>query len=166
MFGRASLCTLTTSFLLVATGGLGSEYELVKVIAERKRVMFDMQGAYWPLLAVKNGKSTDLAAAAEAARSIQAALDRFSPLLVPGTAKGQVPGSRATPEVWSEPADFAAASNALKAAAAALSDAASTGDVELFTARFDTFASACTGCHEFKPSGGGRFRAPFRTSSQ
>jgi cytochrome c556 len=160
MLRRASLCAVTALFALIATGTLSAQYDLVKVVTDRKGVMLDIQSAYWPLLEVKNGKSTDLAAAAAASQSIEDALGRFSALLLPGTAKGELPGSRANPEVWTEPADFAAASNALQAAAAALSDAASSGDIELFKARFDTFASACVGCHELKPSGGGRFRAP------
>jgi len=162
MFRRASLCAATAFFALVATGNdLGAQYELVKVVTARKRVMSDMQSAYWPLLKVKNGESADLVAAAAASQSIEDAIGRFSALLVPGTAKGEVPGSRATPEVWSEPEEFAAAFDALRASAAALSDAASSGDIELFKARFDTFANACIGCHDFKPSSGGRFRAPF-----
>jgi cytochrome c556 len=159
MFRRVSLCAVTAFFALTATGNLSAQYELVKVVTDRQGVMLKIQSAYWPLLEVKNGKSTDLAAAAAASQSIDDALGRFSTLMLPGTAKGQVPGSRANPEVWTEPADFATALNALQAAAAALSDAASSSDIELFKARFDAFASACVGCHEFKPSGGGKYRA-------
>jgi cytochrome c556 len=126
------------------TGNLSAQYELVQVIVDRKAIMHDMQSAHWPLLEIKNGESTDLATAARASQSIADALRPFSALLLPGTAEGEVPGSRATPEFWSEPAEFASATNALEAAAVALSDAASSGDVELFKARFDTFASACT----------------------
>jgi cytochrome c556 len=132
----------------------------VKIVTDRQVVMFDLQSAYWPLLAVKNGESTDLAAAAAASQSIEEGVGRFSALLVPGTAIGEVPGSRANSEVWTESAEFASALNALQASAAALSDAASSGDIELFKVQFDMFADACIGCHEFKPSGGGRFRAP------
>jgi cytochrome c556 len=160
MLRRASLCAVAAFFSLIAAGNLAAQYDLVKIVTDRQAVMFDIQSAYWPLLKVKNGESTDLAAAAAASQSIEDAINRFAPLLVPGTAKGEVPGSRATPEVWTEPADFAAALNALQVTAAALSDAASLGDIELFKARFDAFASACVSCHEFKPSGGGRFRAP------
>lgn len=161
MFRRALLCAVTAIFALIAAGSLWAQYDLVKVVTDRKRVMYDIQSAYWPLLAVKNGESADLAAAAVASRSIEDALGRFAVLLLPGTAKGEVPGSRATPDIWTEPADFAATLNAFQTAAAGLSDAASSGDIALFKARFDAFAGACLGCHELKPSGGGRFRAPF-----
>ena len=159
MFRKASLGAVFALLILAAAGNLRAQDDLVKVITDRHGVMNDMQGAYWPLLAVKKGESTDLAAAAVASQSIQDALGRFSALLLPGTAKGEVPGSRANPEVWSEPSEFTAALNALQAAAAALSEAAGSGDIELFKARFDAFASACVGCHELKPSSGGRFRA-------
>jgi len=162
MFRRTSLCAATAFFALIAMGDhLGAQYELVKIVADRQAAMFEMQNAYWPLLKVEKGESTDLVAAAAASQAINDAMDRFSELLVPGTAKGEVPGSRATPEVWTEPAEFAAAMNELQASTAALTDAASSGDVELFKERFDALATACVGCHAFKPSGGGRFRAPF-----
>lgn len=161
MFRRASLCAVTACFALIATGTLSAENELLKAFKERRVIMFNMQSAYWPLLKVKRGESTDLAAAAVAAQFIEDALDRFSALLLPGTAKGgEVLRSRAKPEIWTEPAEFAAALDTLQAAAAALSDAATSGDIDLFKTRFDTFAGACVGCHDLKPSGGGRFRAP------
>jgi cytochrome c556 len=138
-----------------------SEYELVQLVHQRQSIMFEMQDAYWPLFKVKNAKSTDLKTAEEASKAIVGALGRFSELLLPGTANGEVPGSRAKPEVWSKPAEFAAALNTLRAAAEALSDAASSGDVVSFKTQFDAFASACVGCHGFKPSDGGRFRAPY-----
>jgi cytochrome c556 len=160
MFRRASLCAVVALLALVQPENLSAQSELVKVIIDRQGFMFDIQSEYWPLLAVKNGKSTDLTAAEAASQTIDDALGRFSALLLPGTAVGEVPGSRANPEVWTEPADFAAALTTLQGAAAALTDAASSGDIELFKARFDAFATACVGCHDFKPSGGGRFRAP------
>jgi cytochrome c556 len=159
MFHRASLFAVTAGFALVATDILNAQYELVQLVTDRREIMFEMQSAYWPLLEVMNDKSTDLAAAAAASQSIASALDRFSALLLPGTAKGEVPGTRATAEVWTEPDEFAAASNALKSAAAALTEAASSADIELFKSRFGAFESACVGCHDFKPSGGGKFRA-------
>lgn len=159
IFRSVSLGAVFGFVTLVAAGNLLAQDDLTKVVVDRHGVMRDIQNAYWPVLAVMNGESTDLAAAAAASQSIQDALGRFSALLLPGTAKGEVPGSRANPEVWSEPAEFAAALNALQAATAALSEAAASGDIDLFKARFDSFASACVGCHALKPSGGGRFRA-------
>lgn len=160
MFRRASLGAVTAFIALFAAGNPSAQYELVKIVEDRQGVMFKIQQSYWPLLDVKNGKSRDLAAAAAASQSIVHWLEEFSALLLPGTAKGEVAGSRATPEVWMQPAEFVEASNALKSAVALLSDAAASGDIELFRSQFESFASACVGCHELKPSGGGRFRAP------
>jgi len=161
MVRRASFCAVILSFALGAAGDLAAQYELVQLVTERRKIMHDMQTAYWPLLKVKKGESTDLDAAAAAAHTIDDAIGRFAALMVPGTAQGEVPGSRATPEVWTEPEAFAAASNSLHLTAAALSEAASSGDIGLFNVRFDAFASACISCHDFRPSGGGRFRAPY-----
>ena len=145
---------------LFAASGSSSEYELVQLVTQRRAHMFHMQSAYWPLLAIKNGDNTDLAAGAKAARTISDAISKFVTLLPAGTAKGEVPSSRAKPEIWSQPAEFRAAADALNTAAINLVDAAKAGDVAAFKARFDAFAQACGGCHGLKPSSGGRFRYP------
>jgi cytochrome c556 len=140
--------------------GSASEYELLQTVAKRQEYMFDMQTAYLPLLAIKGGKSTDTVEAAAKADALIASLDGFLALLPEGTAKGQVPNSRAKMEIWTEREDFEAAAAALRDATTALSEAARSGDLEAAQARFEAVETACVGCHEFRPSLGGRFRWP------
>ncbi|HEX9769819.1 MAG TPA: cytochrome c [Kiloniellales bacterium] len=142
----------------MTAGTLSAQYELVKVVTDRQSLMFDMQAAYWVLLDVKNDNSTDLAAAADAAQTMNDTIDAFAELLLPGTAQGEVPGSRAKPEVWTEAAEFGLAAETFKAATAGLSDTAKSGDLDAFKVQFEVMAQACTGCHDFRPSRGGRFR--------
>ena len=159
MFRKSLLAIITAaSFVSIASGNLGAQYELVKVVTERQLLMYDMQAAYWPLLEVKNGKSTDLAKAGEASQTINDAIEKFVQLLPPGTAQGDVPGSRAKPEIWTEPDAFSAAVTNLKTAASNLTKAAREGNLDAFNLQFDAMAQACIGCHNFKPSKGGKFR--------
>lgn len=86
--------------------------------------MFDLQTNYWTLLAVRNGESDDFAGAAAAARHMAEVIGDFVPLMVPGTARGEAPGSRAKPEVWSDADTLAATAAAFRESAGALAEAA------------------------------------------
>ena len=71
MFRKSSIpIAIAAVVALFATSNLNAQYELVKVIEDRQSLMFDMQTSYWPLLAIKRGTSSDLAAAAVAAQSM------------------------------------------------------------------------------------------------
>lgn len=161
MFRKAFLpIAIAAIVALFAAEKSSAQYELVKVITDRQSFMFDMQTAYWVLLEVKTDKSTDLANAAQAAETINDAIDKFVQLLPPGTAQGDVPGSRAKPEIWTEPDEFSVAVNALKASTTSLLETARAGNIDAFKLQFDAMAQACTGCHDLWPSKGGKFRHP------
>lgn len=136
----------------------GTQYELVQIVAQRNALMKTMLAAYWPLLKIDNGESSDLAGGAASAKTIAEASGKIGALFPAGTAKGEVPQTRAKPDIWSQPEEFQSAIDTLRKAAASLQAAAEAGDTAAFKARFDAFTAACTGCHVFRPSGGGRFR--------
>jgi cytochrome c556 len=125
---------------------------------ERQALMVSMMRSYWPLVAIEKGESTDLAAAAAAAQTMNDGMVKSMSLFPAGTAKGEVPGSRAKPEIWTQSTEFRAAADELISATANLVDAANSGDVDTFKAQFRLVDQACSGCHEFKPSAGGKFR--------
>ena len=135
-----------------------TEYELTQVAAERRTLMFDIQDIYFVLFNLNRGKTDDFAAGAEAAGRVPEKIDAFASKLLPGTERGKAPGTRARPEIWTEPEAFAEAVAGLKAAAAVLGEAAASGDTETFKAHFDDLTDACAACHGFRPSSGGRFR--------
>jgi len=159
---KKRLLILTCGMCMVAfaAGHAATQYELVQFVAQRNALMKELLSAYWPLLKIKNGESSGLAEAGKATRTIMVAIGRIDALFPPGTAKGEVPQTRARPEIWSEHEDFQAAINSLKEATASLQAAAEASDMAAFKSRFDAFTAACTGCHSFKPSGGGKFRYP------
>ena len=143
----------------IAVSQTNSQYELVKLVSERKKLMFNMQSAYLSLLAIRQGRSADLASAADHARSINEKIGMFVELLAPETATGQIPNSRAKPEIWAEPKEFSVAVEALRTTSAVLLETANIGDLEAFAEQFDAFTEACLGCHDLKPSSAGRFRS-------
>lgn len=122
--------------------------------------MFSMLKAYWPMLAVKNDKSTDLRKAGEAATIIGDAMVRSMQLFPVGTGKGEVEGtwSRAKPAIWSQYKEFEAAAEELVSASRQIATTAVSGEIDEFKAQFGRMERACIGCHDFKPTSGGRFR--------
>lgn len=135
-----------------------TEYQLGQIVLARQSMMFDLQTAYWTLLALKNGESTDYGAAATAARLVEETMPSFVELMEPGTAQGEAPGSRAKPEVWSQAGTFAAAARDLQSKAAALAAASATESPETYAAAFEDVNQACTACHGLRPSSDGPFR--------
>jgi len=144
----------------VQTAGATAQSPLVKLVSDRQALMFDMQTAYWPLFELNNGRRTDLEVVRESAQQIAAALDQFQAMFPPGTARGETPGSRATPEIWSAPDKFDGAIAALRDSLVKLETVASGGNIDAFKAQFAEVTTACIACHDFRPSGGGKFRFP------
>lgn len=69
----------------------------------------------------------------------------FPSLFPPGTDKGE---TRALPAIWSDPAGFQKAADALKAAALKLADAAKAGDADAVTADTKELGDTCAACHK------------------
>ena len=155
------LC-LIFSGIFLATEELSAQSDIRDMVIERRDLMFSMLHSYWPLLDIKKGKSTDLVKAGAAAQMIRDTMVKLSKLFPAGTAMGEVEGtwSRAKPDIWKKPTEFEAAVNELISASTKLADISNSGDLEEFKAQFQVFEKACLGCHEFKPSGGGKFRFP------
>ena len=159
---KKPLAALASALLMLVfvAGHAGAQYELVQIVTQRNALMKTMLSAYWPLQKINNGENSDLSDGGKAARTIAEAADRIVSLFPAGTAKGEVPGTRARPEIWSKPEEFQAAVDLLKDTAGNLQAAAEAGDMAAFKTRFDAFMAACTGCHSFRPSGDGKFRFP------
>lgn len=145
---------------LLVAGNLAAQTDLTEAVERRQELMKTMGGTFRTTLPVFRGESTDLAAAGEAAQTGHDAIAEAITLFVEGTARGEVEGSRAKPEIWTEREDFEAAANALMDAFANLAAAADTGDIDQFKAAFQPLGRACGGCHEGPREEGGKFRFP------
>jgi cytochrome c556 len=157
---KSVLATVLVAASLIgqSASSQSTEYELGQIVVSRQQMMFDLQTAYWKLLEIKNGKSNDYEAAAEAALLMAETMSQFVLQMKPGTVRGEAPGSRAKPEVWTQFPAFTAAADAFHTKAAAVAVAAATGSLEDYVAAFDEFSEACTACHGLRPSSGGLFR--------
>lgn len=155
---RIAVCLSATILPTQPLTAQSTEYELAQIVSERKLLMADLQTAYWVLFDVQSGKSTDFEAAADAAEDMPALIDRFVSLLPPGSARGEAPGTRAKPDIWSQAETFQGLVQNFKDNAIAMSQVASAGNPDEFRAGFEAFTAACTGCHGLRPSSGGLFR--------
>ena len=122
--------------------------------------MKTMGKSFGPIIPVLKGESTDLEAATVAAREMHDAVVKAAEMFPAGTARGEVDGSRAKPEIWSQTEEFSSASQTLIEATAGLVSAGETGDIEAFRAAFQPMGPACGGCHLGKSAEGGKFRFP------
>ncbi len=145
---------------LFVTDGLNAQSDPAAVVMARQGLMKGMGRSFGPLVAVLKDESTDLTAAAVAEQTMNDNITAAVLLFPAGTARGEVPGTRARPDIWTERAEFEAAAAALMDASANLVEAANSGDVDTFKAAFPALSQACGGCHEGKRSAGGRFRFP------
>jgi cytochrome c556 len=87
------------------------------------------------------------AAMAQAAAANLKHLAAMAPatLWTDGSEQGAVEGSRAKPEIWSDPAGFAAKFKVLEDASAALMDVA---DLDALRAGMGGVGGSCKGCHQ------------------
>ena len=101
---RVILAACAMTFLLPEP--TRADDDLRATVMERRQVMRGMLQAYFPLLKISKGTKTDLAAAAGSAGDIANGMKAAFELFPAGTAKEEVPGSRAKPVVWSDAAGF------------------------------------------------------------
>lgn len=131
-----------------------------EAVEKRIQLMRTMGKSFGPIITVAKGQSTDLAAAAAAAKTMQESMQISSTLFLEGTAKGDVPGSRSRPEVWTNAEEFKTASEKLIKASGDVAAAAQSGDLDKFKSLIQPLGAACGGCHLGKGGEGGKFRFP------
>lgn len=145
---------------LMVTTDLFAQTDLEKVVQERQKLMKTMGRSFPPMVAVLKGESTDFVAAAAAAESMHDAMTKAIDMFPAGSANGEVAGSRAKPEVWTNAAEFKAASDDLIDTTAKLVEVAKSDDLNAFKEQFQLVGRACGGCHKGKGDAGGKFRVP------
>jgi cytochrome c556 len=139
---------------------ISAQADTSSIVKERKELMKSMGGAFGPIITFVKGQNNDLVGAAAAAQKMHDSMVKAFGLFQVGTAKGEAPESRAKPEVWSNAAEFKAASDALIEASAKLAEAGNSGDADAFKAQLQPVGKACGSCHKGKADDGGKFRFP------
>ena len=153
---------MLAAFLVAVAGNhdASAQDDLGAMVEQRQQLMKTMGKSFGPIIPVIKGESTDLEAATLAAREMHDAVVRAAEMFPAGTARGEVDGSRAKPEIWSQSEEFTNASNTLMEVTAGLVTAGESGDIEAFRAAFQPMGPACGGCHRGKADEGGKFRFP------
>lgn len=114
------------------------------VIKERQAAMKSNGAAMKAINGVleANGSATDVGA--EAAKIHEVAM-KVPDLFPAGSDQGD---TKAKPEIWQDPDDFAAKIKVLQDESAMLVTAAAGGDMAAVKAQYDKLGGACGGCHK------------------
>lgn len=94
-----------------------------------------------------DGSAPNLAAVRSGAATIASLSGKASRWFPAGTGP-DVAKTRAKPEIWQDPTDFAAKMHNFQVSAAALNSAAAGGDVTAMKARFSDMGGTCKACHD------------------
>jgi len=138
---RAVLALMVTT--LVGGAGIALSQAQGDPIKERQALM---KGNGESMKAIKaaveaNGPATAVAPeAAKIASSVKAAATHFPP----GSDKGE---TKASPDIWTNMADFVKLDEAASAAASKLEASAKGGDMKVVAADFGDLGKACGACH-------------------
>lgn len=92
--------------------------------------------------------SPDLAVIRSSAATIAELAARSANWFPAGSGKDVNPKTRAKPEIWQKPDDFAAKDKDFQQAAQAFKAAADGGDLAAINSSFETLGKACKACHD------------------
>ena len=139
-------------------GELLAQTEGAALVKQRQDIMREMGQSFGPLVAILKGESTDFAAAATSAETMNTNALRIPAIFPEGTGRDAYPETRAKPEVWSERSTFEANAQKLAEESAKLIEIAQTEDPEAYQTQFQALGKACGACHASNPAEGGPFR--------
>jgi cytochrome c556 len=139
-------CVKKSTFLVagivsvVMTAFIGSSFAALP--DDREAVMKDVMKSFKVLIGISKSGQFDAAVVNKEASAIAANLDKFKDLFPDGSQAGD---TKASPDIWKDPAGFEAARNKARDAAVNLSKIT---DPAAFKAAFDEQSGACKGCHD------------------
>jgi cytochrome c556 len=141
MIGRKLItsATIGVAALLVCS----QLFAQADVIQKRQKLMKSNSAAAKAIKAAVEKK--DFAAVEVKAKDILGNADKIVAAFPKGSTVGK---TKAKPEIWENPADFAKHAKNLANAAGELADAAKAGDDAAVTAKVKTLGNACASCHK------------------
>ncbi len=139
-------------------GELLAQTDGAALVKQRQDEMKAMGKSFGPLVAVLRGESTDFAAAAASAETMNTNAAKIVASFPEGTGRDAVVESRAKPDVWSDRSTFDANAEKLVEESAKMIEVARTEDPQAFEAQFQAVGKACGACHSGKGAEGGKFR--------
>lgn len=131
--------------------------DLQATVDARRALMKEIGGNVKAIADALDAKSTDTAAMAQHAETIQADAAKIPDLFPAGTSADEMPGkTHAKPDIWQHMDTFKADAATLGTEAGKLADAAKSGDTTAVAAALDsTGKNACGACHK-------QFRLPLQ----
>lgn len=125
-----------------------SREQAQQIFRERHEGMESIGKATKAITQELKSNSPDVAVIRSSAARINELARKSSGWFPAGTGKDVIEKTRAKPEIWQKPDDFAAKDRGLQQAAQAFNAAAQSGDMNAIKARFDTLGKTCKACHD------------------
>jgi cytochrome c556 len=148
-FNRAAVVVGALSLLGAAVGGAAlAETAAAKAVAARQAGYKQLGGAFKTINDELKKDAPDMAAIAAAATKMRDASAAIPGWFPKGSGAEAGVETRAKPEIWSDPAGFAAANGALKAEVAKLQKLAVAGDLAGVRGQVKPTGASCSGCHD------------------
>ena len=123
---RAGILAAAIGVGTLIAGSAMAQTDGAALVEQRQDLMREMGRSFGPLVAILKGESTDFAAAATSAETINTNALRITAIFPEGTGRDAVPETRAKPEVWSERSTFEANAQKLAEESAKLVEVAGT----------------------------------------
>ncbi len=142
---RIHIFLLAVATLLSACGGEPEDTRPGQPVAHRRAAFKEMIKSFEPMGVMVRGKRYDAAKFASLSASLMALRDAPWQYFTPDT---NYPPSRAKPEVWTQPAEFAARKQAFFDATDKLAAVATTKDAKVAKAAFEEVEKTCRDCHD------------------
>jgi cytochrome c556 len=143
---------ITDDHVMVTARAPASKAEALKLMHERHEGMEDIGDATKVLSRELKASAPRLGPVRKSAATIAGLAPKVSSWFPAGTGP-DVGKTRAKPEIWQKPEDFAAKTRAFQAAAKAFNATAKAGNVAAIKAAFGEFGKTCKACHDL-------YRAP------
>jgi len=138
---------ITDDPAMVSARAPASKEEALKLMHDRHEGMEDIGDAFKVLGRETKADAPNLEAVRTSAATIARLAPEVSSWFPPGTGP-DVGKTRAKPEIWRKPEDFAAKTRAFQAAAQKFDATAKAGDVAAIKAGFGELGKTCKACHD------------------
>lgn len=142
---RPSLLVCLIALLLASCAGEPEDTHPGQPVAHRRAAFKEIIRSFETMGAMVRQEEFNAAKFASLTEALMASRDKPWQYFGPDT---QYPPSKSTDDVWSRPAEFAAAKKAFYDATDKLAAVAGTKDVKVAKAAFDDVESTCRSCHD------------------
>ena len=138
---------ITDDHAMVSARAPASKEEALKLMHDRHEGMENIGDAFKVLGREMKASSPNLATVRSSAATIAGLAPKVSAWFPTGTGP-DIGKTRAKPEIWRKPEDFAAKTRAFQAAAQKFDATAKAGDVTAIKAGFGELGKTCKACHD------------------